>query len=280
MHLLRISRLYAVAILATACGDAAGPDYAPALAGLRGVITASDVPAPSEVRVAFAWRKRDPEGNILRASQDVAVRAEFPVRFSLAVTRLPPAESMNDGMSSTGVKIRYATGTVIVYEDRNRNERLDLVATDAIASPDRVLGAPAGMSVFYVEGPIAPPEGSLGPHPGFNLRREATLTDPAPGADPCAPVKTTRQEYLALDTEIPLVLTAAPELSRQICERTPPPTTQGEPQHAQVTCAADGTAFVAKSCDEPAGLCASSTCSYTCGRRPSDQPPPPDWPCP
>lgn len=267
-----------------ACGDAVGPDYAPTLAAFRGVIAASEVPAPEEVRVAFAWRKRDPEGNILRVTQEAAVRAEFPVRFGLTVTRLPPDEAMNSGTTSAGAAIRYATGTVIVYEDRNRNQTLDLVATDARESPDRVLGAPSTMSVFYAEGPVMPREGALGPRPGFNLRREATFIDPAPGAQPCELAIVERQQYLPLDTEIPLTLTASPELSRQICERTHAPPAHGPsaavPAGATVTCTPDGAAFVWKQCEQLAGLCTRSTCNYGCGRRSAGEPAPVGWPCP
>lgn len=287
MFVLRLPRRVpwlAALAAAAGCGEAVGPDYAPPLASFRGVITASELPAPAEVRVAFAWRKRDPEGNILRVTQEAAVRAEFPVRFALAVTRLPPEEAMNDGTTSAGTAFRYATGTLIVYEDRNRNQRLDLLATDARESADRVLGAPSAMSMFYAEGPVMPREGALGPRPGFNLRREATFIDPAPGAEPCAPTLIERQEYLPLETEIPLTLTAAPELSRQICERThaPPtgPPSAAVPPGAQVTCAADGNAFVWKQCDQPAGLCTRSSCGYGCGRRPPGAPASADWPCP
>jgi hypothetical protein len=279
--MIRLPSLAAALAVLPACGDAAGVDYAPPLAELRGVITASEIPSPAEVRVAFAWRRRDPDGRTLRVTQDVGVRAEFPVRFALAVTRLPPQEALNNGTSGAFL---YATGTIIVYEDRNQNRTLDLLATDAVESPDRVLGAPSSMSIFYAEGTVAPKPGTLGPHPGFNLRREAMFRDPAPGAEPCAPVMTARQEYLPLDTEIPLTLTAAPELSRQICERTlalpPGPSSGAVPRGPEVTCASDGSAFVWKHCDQPVGLCASSTCTYQCGRRPVDEPPPPDWPCP
>src|SRR5438552_2870150 len=119
--------LAVLASLPPACGEAAGPDYAPPLVELRGLITATAIPPSADVRVAFAWRKRDPDGNILRVSQDVGVRPEFPVRFSLAVTRLPPDEAMNNATSGSGIPIRYATGTLIVYEDRNHNQALDLL---------------------------------------------------------------------------------------------------------------------------------------------------------
>jgi hypothetical protein len=271
------------------CGVAAGPSYAPPYVTFSGVVTSASIETPSEVRVALAWKRRDPEGNLLRVAQELAVRAEFPARFQLDVTSLPPEEAMNlrklpDGSGDPA--FRYSTGTLLVYQDGNGNGTLDLLPIDAQSTIDRVLGAPARLSVFYLER-TPPAEGGSGALPGFNLRLEAPQADPAPGASPCASTSLGPQQYLPLGTEIEVALTGAPELSRQVCERSPPAQNvecvgdacPAPAPGAEVTCSADGAAFVAKLCQPAGSLCGSVWCDFTCGRRSLAEPLPAAWPC-
>jgi hypothetical protein len=278
-------------LLAVGCGSAAGRDYSPPFVTLFGVITSSGVQTPSEVRVALVWKKRDPEGNLLRAAQELVVKAEFPVRFRLDVNSLPPAEVMNwrtvNGQRDPS--FRYATGTLIVYEDVNGNGVLDLLSSDAESSVDRVLGIPERLSVFYVEGPSAPSTGP-GARAGYNLRLEPPVVDPQPGAANCTPQQAGSQQFLPLSTEIPVALTGAPELSRQMCERVMPDSSSdggsgscappNVPQGAQVTCSPDGMAYEYKLCQSSGGLCGSISCDYGCARCPPGEPIPAGWPCP
>jgi len=273
--------------LCAGCGQAAGPHFNPPFATLFGVITSSSVPTPSEVRVALVWRKKDPEGNILRVAQELGVRADFPVRFRLDIGTLPPADAMNVGMNADGSAFHYATGSLIIYEDVNGNGTLDLLPTDAVGTIDRVLGIPEHLSVFYVESSV--PRSPTGSQRGFNLRREPAQVDPQPGAATCSSVTVGTRQYLPLSSEIQVALTAAPELSREMCARTTPAPDGGcsgpscfpglVPPGALVTCNPGGTAYVYKLC-QPATLCASSTCDYGCGQRNPGDPAPPDWPCP
>jgi hypothetical protein len=288
--LCRFSALVSFTLIA-GCGGAAGRDYTPPFVSLNGVVTSSDVATPSQVRVALTWKHKDPEGNLVRSAQELAVAAQFPVRFRLDITSLPPADALNQRKISDGQydpNWRYATGTLVVYEDVDGNGVLDLVSTDAVTTIDRILGAPEHLSVFYTEGSNVRRGGS-GPQPGFNLRREPPLVDPQPGDPQCSARQLGGQEYLPLSMEIPVALTAAPELSREMCavmEPSPggcsPPTCQPlpVPSGAQLTCSADGTAFVYKVCPTPRGLCGSSSCSYGCATRAPSDPIPPDWPCP
>ncbi len=274
-------------VLNVGCGGAAGPDYRSPYVSLSGVISSSEIATPSQVRVALVWKHRDPEGNLLRAAQELAVSAQFPIQFRLDITALPPAEALNQRFSNGQYdpNWRYATGTLLVYEDVDGNGVLDLVSTDAETTVDRVLGAPDHLSIFYVEG-SAVRRGGSGAQPGFNLRRELPVVDPPPGDSTCLPVAT--QQYLPLSTEIPVSLTAATELSREMCAVTGPgssgggctgPNCTSAPQGAQVTCNADRTAFVSKLCQAPRGLCGSTSCEYGCGRRSPSDPVPPQWPC-
>ncbi len=278
--------------LAVGCGRAASHDYNPPFVSLSGVITSSSIATPSQVRVALVWKHRDPEGNLLRSAQELAVEAQFPVRFRLDINSLPPTESMNQRKTADGQfdpNWRYATATLIVYEDADGNGVLDLLSSDVEPTVDRVLGAPEHLSVFYVEG-SAVQRGGPGAQLGFNLRREPLLADPAPGDSQCAQVPVGSQEYLPLSTEIPVALTAAPELSREMCAVMGPTSTDGGctgptcpstsiPPGTQVTCSSDQTAFVYKVCQSAGGLCGSVSCQYVCGRRLPSDPIPPDWPC-
>ena len=287
---LRLSCRWVVGIasvLMISCGGAAGPDYRSPYVSLSGTISSSGIATPSQVRVALVWKHRDPEGNLLRVAQELAVSAQFPVRFRLDITALPPVEALNQRHLSDGTydpDWRYATGTLLVYDDVDGNGVLDLLSIDAETTVDRVLGAPEHLSVFYVEG-TSVRRGGSGPQPGFNLRREPLLADPPPGDSTCVPVGS--QEYLPLSTEIPVSLTAAPELSREMCAVMPPftgggctgPRCTSAPVGAQVTCNADRTAFVSKLCQAPRGLCGSTSCEYGCGRLAPGDPVPPEWPC-
>lgn len=282
--------LLTIAGLSAGCGSAAGPDYAPAFVSLSGMITSSEIAVPSQVRIALIWKHKDPDGNLARSAQEVAVASQFPVRFRLDITSLPPADALNQrdmGAGQYDPNWRYATGTLVVYEDVDGNGVLDLIRTDADTTLDRVLGAPEHLSVFYTEGSNVR-AGGTGAQPGFNLRRESPLVDPAPGDAQCS-AKQGAQQYLPLSTEIPVALTAAPELSREMCAvmdpgppGCSPPSCQPLPlpPGAQLTCSPDGTAFVYKVCPAPRGLCTNSSCRYGCAARAPGDAIPPGWPCP
>jgi hypothetical protein len=281
----------AIAGLIAGCGSAAGPDYAPVFVSLNGVITSSEIGVPPQVRVALIWKHKDPDGNLVRSAQELAVTSQFPVRFRLDITSLPPLEALNQrdlGGGQFDPNWRYATGTLVVYDDMDGNGILDLVRTDAETTADRILGAPEHLSVFYTEGSNVH-AGGPGAQPGFNLRREPLLVDPAPGDPQCSARPQGAQQYLPLSTEIPVALTAAPELSREMCavmDPTPPgcspPSCQPlpVPAGAELTCSADGTAFVYKICPAPRGLCGSIACHYGCETRAPSDPIPAGWPCP
>src|SRR5262249_3728199 len=141
LKLPRRCLLFAAVLLGAGCGSAAGRDYSPPFVTFFGGVTSPEVQTPADVRVALVLGKREPEGNVLRAGQELAVKAEFPVRFRLEVNSLPPAEVMNwrSVNGQLDPSFRYATGTLIVYEDVNGNGALDLLSSDAQSSVDRVL---------------------------------------------------------------------------------------------------------------------------------------------
>ncbi len=284
------------------CGSAAGPSYEPPYLTLGGTITSSSVSTPATVRVALVWRL----GQSFREAQELDVRAEFPVKFRLDVRALPPKEviaSIDPSKTAPGRPTGYAFGTLVVYEDTNGNGKLDLVPVDATASTDRVLGAPEGLEVIYLEGggipknPNAPPtdEDFVEHTAGFNLVVEPTRVDPEPGCTSCAPTFVSAWTRLPLDADLSVALTADPQLSRALCEQTggegATASSACQPclgdacsrcsiaTDARVTCNADKTAFVAFSCTANS-VCADHVCKYISGRRIATDPVPAAWPCP
>ncbi len=288
------------------CGTAAGPSYDPPFVTLHGTITSSAVATPATVRVALVWNL-DPKvapASSFRAVQELDVRAEFPVGFRLDVRTLPPADAMrhiDPSKTVPGYANAFAIGTLVVYEDTNGNGKLDLVAVGGTPS-DRVLGAPERLEIIYLEGggfpkdPQALPtdEGALDHSAGFNLIVEPTRADLVPGCTGCGgPVGPWTK--LSLDADLSIALTAEPQLSRALCEQTGGDVAVGTsgcapcigeacarckvPANAKVTCSADRTAFVAKSC-AAATLCAERTCETVSGRRDGGAPVPAGWPCP
>lgn len=81
----------------SACGTAIDEGYAPTLVTLRGAITESSVGTGGSVKAALVWLV-DGEHSLLgdgKSVQEVDLKAEFPAKFELDVTELPPVGAMN-----------------------------------------------------------------------------------------------------------------------------------------------------------------------------------------
>ncbi len=280
MHRVPVGLLLVLATLAS-CGTAAGPGYDPPVLTLHGAITRSDVPTPATVRLALLWKRRPPEGTTLGVAQELSVRAEFPVSFEASVSALPPEEAMTPGPAGSGY--RFAVGTVLAYDDRNGNGKLDLAPLDGTPDADVILGAPERLSVYYLEGT---PGSDLpaGVKPGFNLWVEPALSDPTPPAAVCGPTADGPVQILRPDSDVSIALTASPALTRLICEDRPETAPNagplGQPMTYQATCSPDGTSYVLERCTDPAGLCHQAWCYYQCGSLPPGGTKPAGWPCP
>jgi hypothetical protein len=302
---MKIRALVCVPLLA-ACGNGApGTHYNPPYATLHGAIVSSSVQTPADVRVALVWEVQGAGAGAptLRAAQELGVRTDFPVKFTLDVNALPPAEALSTidsaKAAAAGVdpNLRIGKGTLLVYEDTNGNGRLDLLPVDAQTTVDRVLGVPDSLAVVYVEGTPPPPltDGPLAGFTlasGFNLLREPTYTDPQPGCGAqCFPQATGSWALLPLDTEITIALTADPALSRYLCQQGQGTMGAGgsvcnhpgcpidvPPAGAQLTCSADRLSYVYKVCNS--SLCGPSWCFYGSGTRSAGAPIPTGWPCP
>jgi hypothetical protein len=228
------------AICAVGCGNGlAGNHYRPPYATIHGTITASDVTVPTpDVRVALGWLAVQPGQGAFQVTQSVSVKAQFPTKFDLDVTDLPPPQAVSGfftdewryqaiagGLDPT---MRWAQAVVLVYEDDNGNGQLDL-APPGQKSPDRVLGKAEGVEVFFLQsGRPAPADyvWSFPTAPGFSIAG-ARLQDPAPGdcgaatasgvvEYPCGQA-IVDQQRLSFPTNIQVALTADPHLQGYAC---------------------------------------------------------------
>jgi hypothetical protein len=278
--------------LLTACGSGAlDADFNPPYATLKGSIVSSSVPTPSEVRVALVWVPIYPGGPALKSAQEVGVRTDFPVRFQLDIDRLPPPEAMNVVPAAEAAKycvepgVKFAYGTVVVYEDLDGDGQLGLIPVDATTAPDRVLGVPAGTTLIFIEGDatflpgcaLPPYLAGLTFHPGFNLVSE-----------PIGPSFTGDVTSLPLSTEIEIALTADPLLTRYICQ----PGQAGiggvnvcnqpgcaAPPGAKISCAPDRASYAWTLPSAIPSLCGSYRADYGVVALPASGEIPAGWPC-
>lgn len=217
-------------LLAVGCGNGAGSDYNTSYATLHGTITASSVDTTSDVRVALVWEhiNAQPGATSLKSTQELGLRAKFPTNFLMDINKLPPAESLTKmdptlaARSGIDPNLRVAAGTLVVYEDTNRNGKLDLLPVDTKSTIDRVLGVPQGLTVLYVEG-TPPPAGSRGYFSGVTLQRGFNLLQESgwQQTKPIDPTAATPWTVLPLSTAISISLTAAPQLSHYVCQKDP-----------------------------------------------------------
>jgi hypothetical protein len=133
-----------------ACGKAPAPNETAVYGKLTGQITstATTPPTSSSVRVALAWYSQVPAADgsqqVVDVTQDVAVTTGFPASYELAITELPPANTLFNGI---------AVASVLVYDDANGNGKLDFATASDAAFADHLLGYPgdtaAGTYILY-----------------------------------------------------------------------------------------------------------------------------------
>jgi hypothetical protein len=179
----------ASALMIAACGEPlATGGYRPAFITIKGTIASSTVTAlPANVRIALLWQ--NDQTGMSYSAQDVAVRAEFPVGFSLDVTDVPKSQVVHalrpDTAAAAGLdpEMRWALGTLVVYADDDSNQQLDIV-DPGIPSHDRILGAATDLDIFYLAAGKPASSDWIGLLPiaaGFSLTREPPHRDPKPG---------------------------------------------------------------------------------------------------
>jgi hypothetical protein len=279
----------ALLIMMAGCGSVGAPGDGEPYTTFNGSISSvlSDVRSP--VRAAVLWEVQG--SSAVRVSQEIAVAGSFPAAFTLPLTALPPLEAMQqpDPSKSAGLdpSMRFAVGTLIVYEDLNRNGRLDLASLEQPAI-DRILGTLPDEFFFYIEG-TPPPSGTfngLALSRGFNLvALPQWAPDPQRACEPGCPERKTRDWSLVSNAApLEINLTGSPALASFVCQRDPSQGGMGSatptvpPTGAQVTCSADGTAYEYQACQVPTTPCDTQSCIYGWGTRDPGTIPT-GWPC-
>jgi hypothetical protein len=253
-------------------------------------------------------------------AQDTPVDSGAPAYYELALTALPPEGAVFDGVKAPGVdpELRWAQAALLVYEDRDDDHRLTIASRDGV-SPDHVVGKAEGITVWFaMAGRPAPGAylAALPVVPGLSVTR-APLVDPAPGD--CTPGEPCMQRYadatlLPSPAPVDIAVTFDRHLDHYTCESFwgsddwpdfasdwhrwsplarslcapgvdchctgPACPLDVPPPGATVACAADGSAYVYKTCVEDPAVCGTRFCHYGHGERAPGAPPPAGWPCP
>ena len=223
--------------VAAGCGSLSeSPGDASALATMNGTLSvASGAQAPSSVRVALVWRN---DGEGFNVAEDLEVAPQFPARFQLTVRNPPPASALFIAEKEFDMKI--AVGSVVAYEDKNRNGKLDLVPAKSTSFVDGIVGANDDLVVVWlpkeptaaVARVLRDPQGAL-PHAGYNLYKRhfsaCTLpgggngdAEPVPGAPatPCSDTSDVR--WLPIDAPFDLPIVTDPSFNSLMCQSTDP----------------------------------------------------------
>jgi hypothetical protein len=241
------------------------------------------------VRVAVVWEITGQAlgdggyGDDHRTAQDIAVTPVFPTDFQLDLAELPndlqPFHQLFGG--SPSVNLRAVAGFVVVYEDLNRNGKLDLVTSSSPGFVDSVLGE-ATTPLLYLEGTlptdlslIASAKDADGHLPalGFNLAENYCVMRKAPPAgSTCDAVF----DWMPVSTRISIAVSGDAKLANIMCKEMPTgvlsnnenghpagefPAAFPSPSDPNVTCAPDGRSYtytVDKSVTPP-GICQATT---------------------
>jgi len=231
-----------------ACGSLAGsPGDADALATMNGTLSvASGAQAPASVRVALVWRNEgDSASERFNVAEDLEVAPQFPARFQLTVRNPPPAAAL---FVEGDLDMKIAVGSVVAYEDKNRNGKLDLVPAKATSFVDGIVGASDDLLVVWLPkeptaalaAELRDPQGGL-PHAGYNLYRRhispCTLraggdAEPVPGAPAPAPCNDTNDiRWLPIDAPFDLPIVTDPKFNKLMCaSKDSGPGPDGPPQ--------------------------------------------------
>jgi hypothetical protein len=196
--------LTALAVVGAGCGSVLGADSAgDPLVLLKGELRSNSsalvISRPDQLRAALVWGTFTDETvscltsgelecffgknpQVGQVVDDVPVSGAFPYAFEIPVFA-PPAERALHRWKDGSV---LALASVVAYEDRNGNERLDEVGPEDLVSPDSVLGY-AGLAsperqvvldVVYREGNLHPMYAYLYPDcpevpQGFSVIRQS-----------------------------------------------------------------------------------------------------------
>lgn len=229
------------------------PDLSPPPAGKIAVVVPRAVtPVGGALRTAVLWSTYEigdifEPGTIkaLAVSADTAVPADLPSRVLLDV------EEITKGPLSTPQMPFLVFGTPVLYEDTNKNGRLDLAKAADTQATDRLVGTADHLVFIVAVG------GDKTGGPELHLART-----PASGAlPPLCDEPMPGTEELPLTTVIQIPVNAGARFELALCEEqtidmnTACDLSGGEGAPT-VTCNADGSGFVASSIQDQGTPCA------------------------
>lgn len=316
-RLHRVLSAFVVPTLSTlaGCGSLSDDPAQPApLATMNGTLSvASGAQAPASVRVALVWRSgaEDDVQQRFNVAEDLQVSPQFPARFELTLRNPPPTAALQS--FDDELDMDAAVGSVVAYEDKNQNGKLDLVPAKATSFVDGIVGANDDLLVVWLPRELSAavvdrlrdPHGGQ-PRAGYNLYKPRTVNctvspgSPA-GGTPCDSGR--GSQWLPIDAPFELPIVTDPKFNQLMCQskapspapdgvEPPAPAPPGNPSAPSapqgpfpaagapgLTCSPDGRRFTYSGCREP-GLCEAES---ACGLRVEDLPPdvaaPAGWPC-
>lgn len=134
---------------------------------LRGSISNPDESLkPTKIRAVLIWDFMAPYSSNARENlgeidkephfvQDVRINPEFPANFTIKMDELPPEDILRDNTYCTNdnkcVSCKTANAKLIIYEDKNANNKLDFLPFAADETVDRVIGPSESYDIVYLE---------------------------------------------------------------------------------------------------------------------------------
>lgn len=181
MKFFPLTFLVASTLGLVACGSLPEDTQKPgALATMNGTLAVQNgANAPGSVRVALVWstegaaRSNGPRYNV---AEDLEVAPAFPARFQLTLRNPPPSDALV--LLEKDMDMPVAVGSVVAYEDKNGNGKLDLVDANASSFVDGIVGTNDDLLVVWLSrepsanliAEMRDPQGGI-PHAGYNLYR-------------------------------------------------------------------------------------------------------------
>jgi hypothetical protein len=216
--------LVALASASAACGSLDGNTGTPTtLATVTGELSnPKSIQFDSKVRIAVVWLNTVSGGKPnYSVAEDLPVQPVFPSEFTIQLDEPPPSAALSPQTLGSD-SIDVAAGFVVAYEDLNGNGKLDLVANDAGAFIDKIVGANESLALIYLQGDVA----SLGkladssgtlPKAGYNLFALSDCEDTDAGArspdgGACIP-----SEWFDMSTLYNLQVSTDPEVNQLMC---------------------------------------------------------------
>lgn len=279
-----------LAALAVGCGSVGDVERREPIAIISGQLTMANLTSPpsDNLRVAVVWT----DGKKYSSADDIAVTPVFPSKFQVHVVDPPPPAAMTPDKDGSGAF--FAMGSLVAYEDRNGNGKLDLVDENASSFVDRILGANPDVLLAWFEGlPAGANTDRVGATNGYQFVKITPCADD----EGCI----LEVDYIPITTLYEMMLTDEPKFAQLMCMNgggdasssgsfDPAPHVGPGPNGVwpgeddpNLSCSADRASYTYNECGpaEYDGLCggSESDCALSTWTY-AGETPPARWPCP